>query len=315
MDISYLLWLQNFRESTHNVLTPFMQLLSHVSVSYLILLPAFLYWCRDKKGGVWTLASLYVSMAATAVIKLTACVYRPFVKDPRIVPAVKSLPGSYSFPSGHTTMGTPMYVGSAVIFWQKHISRCLSVLFVLLALLTGFSRNYLGVHTLQDVLVGFVLSIACMYLVKKAGNYFDKHPQEENRWLLITAVVCVLAFVYIIYKPYPMDYVDGKLLADPDKVTRSAFEDIGALLAFCGARYVEKTWVRFEATGFNLKGILYGIAGLIPLCLLISIVWKLWIDLLGALWGRLAGVTCLVFYIIALYPWVLKCFCNKKEAR
>ena len=313
MDINYLLWLQNFRESTHNMLTPFMQWLSGFSVSYLILLPAFLYWCRDKKGGVWTLASLYVSMALTTVIKLTACVSRPFVKDLRIDPAVKSLPKSYSFPSRHAAMATPMYLGPAVIFWHKHISRTLSVLCVLLAILAGFSRNYLGVHTFVDVLGGVVLSIVCMCLVKKAGNYFDKYPEKENQWLVLTALLCVLAFVYILYKPYPVEYINGKLAANPHKMFRDAFENIGALLAFCAARYIEKTWIRFEVPGFNAKGILYGIAGLIPLCLLIAFGEKALIHLLGPNWGRFTGIVCLVFYIIALYPFVLKCFCNKKE--
>ena len=314
MDMSYLLWWQNFRESTNNVFTPFMQFLSNFSVTYLILLPAFIYWCKDKKGGVWTLASLYVSMALTTIIKLTACVYRPFVKDLRIIPVANHMPSSYSFPSGHTTMATPMYLGPAVIFWHKYITRFLSVIFVLLAILTGLSRNYLGVHTPQDVLVGFILSIGCMYLVKKAGNYFEKHPEKETRWLIITAILCILAFIYVLCKSYPMDYVNGKLLVNPHKMTRGAFENLGALLAFCGARYIEKTWIRFEATGLNLKGLLYGIAGLIPLYLMIAFAVKPIIHLLGSHWGRFASASFLVFYIIAFYPFIIKHFCNKKQS-
>lgn len=313
MDIQYLLWLQEFRHATQDVWTGFMDGVSLVSVSYLIFLPAFLYWCWDKKRGLFTLASLYLCMAVTAVLKLTACVYRPWIKDPRIIPATKSLPHSYSFPSGHTAMGTPMYVGSATVFWQKKSTKILALLCVALALLTGFSRNYLGVHTPQDVGVGFLVSLACLVFVWKAGNYLQQHPEKENTWLLITALLCVGAFVFIYYKPYPLDYVDGKLLVNPHKMMKDAFEDIGALLAFCGARYVEKTWIRFRATGLTVKGIFASLLGLLPLWGLLTYAEPPLKHLLGKNLGKFTWSACLVFYIIALYPWVLKKFFPPKK--
>ena len=74
MDISYLLWLQDFRTATHDLFTPFMQGISAFSVSYLLLIPAFLYWCWDKKRGLFTQAAFCLSVAIASVIKLTACV-------------------------------------------------------------------------------------------------------------------------------------------------------------------------------------------------------------------------------------------------
>lgn len=313
MDILYLLWWQELRVTTHDAFTPFMQGISDFSVSYLLLLPAFLYWCWDKRRGLLTLCALYWCMALTAVIKLTACVYRPFIKDPRLIPAVKSMPRSYSFPSGHTAMAVPVYLGAALIFWQKKPVRFLALLCVILALLTGLSRNYLGVHTPQDVLVGFLLSIGCLCGVWQAGAYFEKHPEKENRWLLITALLCVAAFVYILCKSYPMDYVNGKLLVNPHKMMKNAFEDIGALLAFCGARYIEKTWIRFKATGLNIKGILYGVTGLVGLSLIMAFTGKPLKHLFGPQWGRLTWSACVVFYTVALYPLVLKWKCTSQN--
>ncbi len=43
MDLQYLLWLQDFRNSTGNVLTPFMEFISHFAITYLILLPVFIF--------------------------------------------------------------------------------------------------------------------------------------------------------------------------------------------------------------------------------------------------------------------------------
>ena len=51
MDIQYLLWLQNFRDSIADAWTPFMEWVSMFSTTYLILIPVFLYWFRSKRGG------------------------------------------------------------------------------------------------------------------------------------------------------------------------------------------------------------------------------------------------------------------------
>ncbi len=312
MDINYLLLLQNFRNSTNDILTPFMNSISDFGEYYLFLIVAFLYWCYDKRRGLLTLAALYLSLALSAVIKLTACVYRPWIKDPRIIPAGK-LPGSYSFPSGHTTMATPMYLGSAIIFWQKKKTKILAVICIILALLTGFSRNYLGVHTPQDVIVGLLLSIACVYSVWKTGAYLQKYPPKENKVLFITAIFCVLAFIFILYKSYPMDYIDGKLLVNPKKALSHGYFSIGSLFAFCIARYIEKTWIKFKETGLNLKGCACGFAGLVILFILITYTSKPLKHLLGSDWGRGAYAFCLVFYIVALYPLIIKLIFAKKK--
>lgn len=291
-----------------------MQGISSFSVSYLILLPAFLYWCWDKRRGLLTMASFCLSVAVTSVIKLTACVYRPWIKDPRIIPAVKSLPSSYSFPSGHTAMGTPMYLGSALIFWQKKQTKIIAIFCVIMALLNGFSRNYLGVHTPQDVGVGFLLSLGSLYVVWQAGAYFQKHPEKENRWLLGISIASVVALIYLLYKPYPLDYVDGKLVVNPHKMLKSAFEGTGVLIGFCVARYIEKTWIRFKETGLNLKGILWGITGLIALFLFLTYANAPFKSLFGAQWGRFAWSATLMLYIVALYPLVLKWVFTQKEA-
>ena len=43
MDIDYLLLLQRFRENIHDALTPFLENLSLFAVSFLIMIPVFVY--------------------------------------------------------------------------------------------------------------------------------------------------------------------------------------------------------------------------------------------------------------------------------
>ena len=155
MDINYLLWLQNFRNSINDAWTPFMEWVSMFSTTYLILLPVFIYWCWDKRKGLYTLVSYYLCMVITPITKLTVCAYRPWIRDSRILPAGDAITTAtgYSFPSGHTTTCGPLAGGMAVTAWEEKRTRWLSPILVLWVLLTGFSRNYLGVHTPQDVFV------------------------------------------------------------------------------------------------------------------------------------------------------------------
>ena len=110
MDIQYLLFLQDFRNSIDNALTPFMEGVSMFAVTYLILFPVYYYWNRNKRDGLYALVAYYFCMVITPLVKLTACVYRPWIRDSRIVPAGKAIVTAtgYSFPSGHTTTAAPL---------------------------------------------------------------------------------------------------------------------------------------------------------------------------------------------------------------
>ena len=104
MDIDYLLLLQRFRESINDALTPLMEGLSLFAVTYLILIPVFVYWVVDKRKGLYTLVSYYLCRSVNAIVKLTACIYRPWIRDARVMPAGDAITTAtgYSFPSGHT---------------------------------------------------------------------------------------------------------------------------------------------------------------------------------------------------------------------
>jgi len=141
----------------------------------------------------------------------------------RVLPAgdsIKTATG-YSFPSGHTMMAASQYGGVAVGCWKK--LRWISVLCMIFIALTGFSRNYLGVHTPQDVIVGLAVSILVMWGVAVLFRYLSAHPEKENIFLALGIVIGVATMIFISVKPYPMDYVDGTLLVDPQKMIRDDY--------------------------------------------------------------------------------------------
>lgn len=314
MDINYLLFLQNFRNSIHDAWTPFMEWISHFAVAYLLIIPTFIYWCMDKKKGLYTLASASVSIAVNATLKLTACIYRPWIRDARVVPAGDAITEAtgYSFPSGHTTTATPLYGGIAVSYGKK--KKWIALICILLILVTGFSRNYLGVHTPQDVGVGLLIGSASLYFMYKLFQHLEAHPEKENIWLLAGLIFSIAAIIYISVKPYPMEYADGKLLVDPQRMMRDGFKDIGMLGAFCISRFLEKSFIRFRAPGFNVKGILISAAGVVPLFLITKLLPNPLTSLFGSHFGAMISQAVLIFFIIFLWPAVIRLLTGAKEA-
>ncbi len=313
MDIEYLLFLQNFRNSINDALTPFMEMISLFAVTYLLIVPAFIYWCVDKRSGLYTLASYNASIAVNAVVKLTCCIYRPWIRDSRILPAGDAITTAtgYSFPSGHTMTATPIYGALAVSTRKK--MRWISVLSIICLVLTAFSRNYLGVHTPQDVLVGLALGILTLWGLAVLFRYLAAHPEKENIFLIAGIVFGIAALVYISLKPYPMDTVDGQILVDPEKMKKDGFGDIGRMIVFCIGRFIEKTWVKYEPV-FTKKALASGVVGAVLTFFLIESLNAPLRGLLGLHWGTLAANGLVMLFIVVIWPAVMKVITKNETA-
>lgn len=136
----------------------------------ILFLIAILYWCCDKKLGEYLLVSLSFSRLANSFAKLTACVYRPWVGDSRLHPyegALESATG-YSFPSGHITSSTILFIWSII---RGNLTNGLQFLFIFCMVLMSFTRCYLSVHFLSDVIGAFIISLIILFVVSKL---FDK---------------------------------------------------------------------------------------------------------------------------------------------
>lgn len=267
MDIEYLLYLQQFRESAGAGLAPLMNAVTKLSAGFLpIAMMCLIYWGSDRKAGRRILAGLGGGLFINGFLKLTFCVYRPWIRDARIVPYgdSKTAATGYSFPSGHSTRGTALFGGSGLWFWKKKYRIFAGVLFVLV-FLTMFSRNYLGVHTPQDVLVGFLSTAAMMYLTGWLETWSDGEKKRDG-WILTTGLLlCVAAVLYYEGKPYPLDYLpDGKLLVDPAKMRGDAYEGVGYIVSFVICRMIEKRHLNFETVPQKWR-LVIAIFALIPL--------------------------------------------------
>ena len=105
MDIQILLFLQEFREGAGAFLADFMAKMTFLGeINSAIVIMAIVYWCFSKETGAYLLMGWAGNRLLNGVLKVTACVYRPWIRDARIVPygnAITTATG-YSFPSGHT---------------------------------------------------------------------------------------------------------------------------------------------------------------------------------------------------------------------
>jgi len=313
MDIQYLLFLQNFRNSINDALTPFMEMISLFAVTYLFIIPVLVYWCVDKRSGLYTMVSYTLSIAVNAVVKLTACVYRPWIRDSRVLPAGDAISTAtgYSFPSGHTTTATPIYGGLAVSAWKN--MRWVSVLCIACILVTGFSRNYLGVHTPQDVAVGLAEGVLALWAMSRLFDYLSANPGKENLFLGLGVVFCVASLIYITVKSYPMDYVDGKLLVDPQKMMKDGYGDIGRLFAVCVGRFIEKTWIKFEPD-CSRRNAATGLVGAVITFWLIQLLGAPMRSLFGLHWGCFVENFILILFVMAIWPAVMKATMKKEPA-
>ena len=313
-DLQYLLFLQNLREASGGVFDEFFNALSKFAVDILPFLPYIIYWCVNKRLGYRFIATTWIGEVLNGVIKLTVCAYRPWIRSDQIVPAgdSKTAATGYSFPSGHTLAATMQYGNTAVWQWNKR--RWISILCGVLILLTGFSRNFLGVHTPQDVAVGMTEGVVLIIII----GIIEKRVHGNDKVLDILTLVGMLTTIgvilYISFKPYPMDYVDGQLLVDPQKMMNDSFKACGGFLGFLIGSYIERHFIRYEIPeGSTALPIMACVGFALMIAFKQLLAPATIVPLMGGHWGNMAARFLMVMFAIVIWPLVIRKTCSKKN--
>lgn len=118
------------------------------------------YWCFDKRRGRFLAAAVCASVCLNGVVKDWVKAARPIGETGILSRRVETATG-YSFPSGHT-QNAASFCSALFLIAEKAWQR---VILVILPLLVGFSRLYLGVHYPTDVLGGLVFGILASMLI------------------------------------------------------------------------------------------------------------------------------------------------------
>ena len=161
--------------------------------TFFMLISLILLWCVNKKWGYRILLIGVTGSVANQLLKGVFVIPRPWVLDPTfpIVESAREAAGGYSFPSGHTHSAVSVF--GVLAMWLR--KKWFTVLAVVMVLLVGFSRMYLGVHTPLDVGVSLVLGtvmVLGMVAVLGSGN-------EYKRLMSVTVGGFALAVATIIY--------------------------------------------------------------------------------------------------------------------
>ncbi len=299
MDIEYLLWLQELRGGVIDsfLLTVTDFIASPVMYIYI----AVIYWCLNKKAATFLAMNISFGSMINQTLKNTFCVYRPWVKDIRVTPldAAKESATGYSFPSGHTQIAASEFLSIAV--WQKK-RKWVIVLCVFMTFLIMFTRNYLGVHTPQDVIVSLVVASIVIFLNNKLLKWIDGRKDRDILVFIIGIFVTTIALIYTTLKPYPVDYdVNGILLVDPMEMITDCYIAAGCVYGFLVGWILERRFVDFKTSASKKILIIRGIIGSLIL-LIYALFAREPLAQIHQYWGEMLFISIAFIYILFIYP-------------
>ena len=304
MDINILLIWQAFRNGAGGCLTDFMTKMSYIGeMKPMLIFTALIYWCASKEFGTYLLMGWSGNRVVNGLLKVTVCAYRPWIRDARIVPDAAALRDAtgYSFPSGHSMNGASLFGGCAI---RRELPRVLRIMTGLICILIALSRNFLGVHTPQDILVGMGTGVLVMWLTWKLLLWIGTHPEKDIRVACIGIAVSLAVAVFAAVKSYPEDYdAAGKLLVDGMKMANDTFKGVGWCAGFMLGWVLERRMVRFSTDIPMMARFTRLTTGLMSYHVLSLILLPL---LKSAIPGPAGtAVTCFLqmFYVAFLFPW------------
>lgn len=315
MDIDILLALQDFRNGAGAFLADFlskMTFLGELTTSIVIM--AIIYWAVSKEFGAYLLMGWSGNRLVNGLLKVTACAYRPWIRDARIVPYGNSMTTAtgYSFPSGHTMNAASIFGGGAV---RKDVPRALRITLGVIVALVAFSRNYLGVHTPQDVLVGALAGIVVMALIVRLMRWVEAHPEKDILVAGIGVALAVALAVYAAIKPYPADYdAEGKLLVDGAKMANDTFKGVGWCCAFLVGWVLERRFVGFSTDVSMIRRVTRVVTGLLSYYAVSLILVPFVKGLLPGAAGTVVSCFVQILYVTFIFPLCVKRL-EKPEAR
>lgn len=195
------------------------------------------FWCVDKKKGYYVMAVGFLGTMFNQILKLTCRVPRPWVLDPNftILEQAREAAAGYSFPSGHTTSAVGTFGCLAVVAerkWWRNV--CIAI-----AVLVGFSRMYVGVHTPADVLVGAATSLVLIWLLKKPTLHGD--IREMKGVIAAMLAISVIFLLYVSFWKFPADM-------DPHNMesgVKNAYTMIGCLTGVAIVYLVDVKYLHF----------------------------------------------------------------------
>jgi len=178
-------------------------------IFYVLFLP-LCYWLYDTK---LSLKIGTVFLVSATINDMTKEIYQNPRPDPaNLLEGIRQLnlsykPHSPGFPSGHTQGAVSLW-GAALYFINKKWVRILSVMLIILI---PYSRIYLGVHYLGDVIGGYVLGLICLLTVIPLIILVQRNYLKVNTVLTVSFLVIVPLVIFYIIPGHGINQTMGVL--------------------------------------------------------------------------------------------------------
>jgi hypothetical protein len=171
---------------------------------------------------------------------------------------------------------------------------------VVVIALMMFSRNWLGVHTPQDVLVGLLVGITAVLIVSKALAWVDGRAGRDLTVLLVGYAICAAILVFLNLKSYPTDYVNGELLVDPAKMVNDCYSNAGLFMGALGSWFVDRRLIHYSCEGSVAERVVRAIVGSAVIMGIYLGALDPIVTLMGAWVGRFVGhlLLCVVGLVV-----------------
>ena len=156
-------------------LTTIMTTITNIARAYslIVITLLLLFIIKNKKIPI----SIGINLVA---VFLTSQVFKFIFRRPRPDGLSLVRATGYSYPSGHTMVSTAYFTFIVYLLCKriknKFYKTLLIIFSTIMMLLIGFSRVYLGVHYLSDVIGGFLLGIAYLMIYLKI---IDKEDDKK----------------------------------------------------------------------------------------------------------------------------------------
>ena len=302
--MEYLLWLQSIRSDALNIIL--MAATDFITSPVVYVGIALLYWCFNKRAGCFIAMNISFGSMINQALKNTFCVMRPWIRNSNIkpVPAAMETATGYSFPSGHTQVASSEFLSLAV--WQKKRKWLVSVC-IFITMLVMFTRNYLGVHTLEDVLVSLGVSLLVIFANDKLLTWVDSGKNRDLTILGIGLVISAVFLIYITIKPYPINP-----LCPPEEMITDCYSAGGCVVGFLIGWVCERHILNFKTDVLKSAKAIRGIVGTILLLMLVIFLMKP-MEALHPYGGEFGFFALTFIFILFIYPAIFMIWERKSQ--
>ncbi|MDD5163138.1 MAG: phosphatase PAP2 family protein [Candidatus ainarchaeum sp.] len=158
-----------------------------------LLIVAFLYWQGKEHESFHLVNLIAISSIVIGAVKNIVARPRPSANDFRVVSTDNFSLDTYSFPSGHSSL-----IAANFFYLKNFLKKNLKIIFAIIAVLVAFSRLYLGMHYLTDVIAGLIIgSIIGWAYYRLAGKIAHSRLQLTKSGDAI-AIIAILAAAIIL---------------------------------------------------------------------------------------------------------------------